>query len=233
MKKLLIIATVAGIITLAQSCSDVQRKPSRVYMPDMAYSVAVETYSDHSRLNDSNIFYNAKPVRGTVRRGEDVIYHYELLTDTTGTYNKSAELKNPLPAMDTLQAVEAERLYLVNCAICHGPKLNGMGPLHARSDGTDGPYTPAPANFVDPNYQSGRIYNMPEGTMFHSITYGKNLMGSYASQVTPKQRWMIVSYIKAKQHEAAAAAPATTAAPAAGTPAPMGAAPASGQAMKK
>jgi hypothetical protein len=55
--------------------------------------------------------------------------------------------------------------------------------------------------------------------MFHSITYGKNLMGSYASQVTPKQRWMIISYIKSKQHAAkssAAAAPATAGAAPAG-----------------
>jgi hypothetical protein len=40
---------------------------------------------------------------------------------------------------------------------------------------------------------------MAEGTMFYSITYGKNLMGSYASQVSPKQRWMIIHYIKSKQ----------------------------------
>ena len=35
--------------------------------------------------------------------------------------------------------------------------------------------------------------------MFYSITYGKNMMGSYASQLTDKQRWMIIHYIKAQQ----------------------------------
>ena len=40
---------------------------------------------------------------------------------------------------------------------------------------------------------------MTEGTMFHYITYGKNAMGSYASQLSTKQRWMIVHYIKEKQ----------------------------------
>jgi mono/diheme cytochrome c family protein len=205
MKKLSIIAIVTAVIILAQSCSDVKRKPNRVYMPDMAYSVAVETYADHSQLGDSGIFYNAKPVAGTVKRGEDG-YHYELLTDTTGTYNTSSSLKSPLPAMDKVQMVEAERLYLVNCGICHGKGLKGDGPLHTRSDGSDGPYTAAPANFIDPGYQSGKYYAMSEGTMFHSITYGKNMMGSYASQVTPKQRWMIISYIKSKQAKPAAAA---------------------------
>jgi mono/diheme cytochrome c family protein len=219
MKKLLIIAIVSAGILILQGCSDIQRKPSRVYMPDMGYSVAYETYADHSKLADSGVFYNARPVPGTVKRGEAVAFHYEMLTDTTGTYDKSAAMKNPIASLDKADAVEAERLYLVNCGVCHGPKLDGKGPLHVRSDGTDGPYTAAPANFVDPNYQSGRIYNMPEGTMFHSITYGKNLMGSYASQVTPKQRWMIISYIKSKQQAAkssAAAAPATAGAAPAG-----------------
>jgi mono/diheme cytochrome c family protein len=197
MKKLFIITIVIAGIALVQSCSDIKRKPSRVYMPDMAYSVAYETYADQSRLKDSNIFYNSTPVAGTVKRGDDV--HYEILKDTTGAYNVSANLKNPLGPLDTMQMVEAERLYLVNCGICHGPKLDGNGPLY--KDGA-GPYTAKPANLA-----AGPLYiAMAEGTMFHSVTYGKNMMGSYASQVTPKQRWMIVSYIKSKQVKPAAAA---------------------------
>ena len=197
MKKLSIIAIVTATVILVQSCSDVKRNPSRVYMPDMAYSRAYETYADHSNLKDSGIFYNNRPVNGTIKRGD--VYHYEILKDTTGTYNTSGNLKNPLGKLDTVQMIEAERLYLVNCGICHGQKLDGKGPLHVRSNGTDGPYSPAPANFIDPAAGGGKYYAMAEGTMFHSITYGKNLMGSYASQVSPKQRWMIVSYIKSKQ----------------------------------
>ena len=209
MKKLSIIAIVTAGIILTQSCSDVKRKPSRVYMPDMAYSVAVETYSDHSRLADSGIFYNARPVAGTVKRGEEA--HYELLKDTTGTYNTSSNLRNPLAPLDKDQMLEAERLFLVNCGVCHGQKLDGNGPLY--KDGS-GPYAAKPANLSG---SDAKYAAMSEGTMFHSVTYGKNMMGSYASQVSPKQRWMIISYIKAKQGGAAtpAAAPATTA-PAAG-----------------
>jgi mono/diheme cytochrome c family protein len=200
MKKLFIITIVIAGISLVESCSDVKRKPSRVYMPDMAYSVAYETYADHSRLNDSGIFYNSTPVAGTVKRGDDA--HYEILKDTTGAYNVSANLKSPLAPLDSAQMLESERLYLVNCGICHGTKLDGNGPLY--KDG-NGPYTAKPANLA-----SGPLYTvMAEGTMFHSITYGKNMMGSYASQVSPKQRWMIVSYIKSKQVKPAASASGT------------------------
>ena len=62
--------------------------------------------------------------------------------------------------------VEAERLYLVNCAICHGSKLDGNGPLY---NGGKGPFSAAPKNLVD---EVGK--KITEGTIFHVITYGKN-----------------------------------------------------------
>jgi hypothetical protein len=46
--------------------------------------------------------------------------------------------------------------------------------------------------------------------MFYSVTYGKNKMGSYASQMSRKQRWMVIKYIKNKQ-KAKTAAPAVPA----------------------
>jgi mono/diheme cytochrome c family protein len=49
---------------------------------------------------------------------------------------------------------------------------------------------------------------MAEGTMFHSLTYGKNAMGSYASQLSTKQRWMVITYVKSKQGAKAAPAAA-------------------------
>jgi mono/diheme cytochrome c family protein len=100
---------------------------------------------------------------------------------------------------------ETERLYLINCGICHGTKLNGNGPLY--KDG-NGPFAAKPAALVgDAKYEA-----MPEGQMFYSVAYGKNLMGSYASQLSRKQRWMVIKYIKMTQAKAkAAAAPAAAA----------------------
>jgi hypothetical protein len=51
--------------------------------------------------------------------------------------------------------------------------------------------------------------------MFHSITWGKNSMGSYAAQITPQQRWEVICYIQEFQEKGqAAAAPAAPATPA-------------------
>jgi hypothetical protein len=63
-------------------------------------------------------------------------------------------------------------------------------------NGGSGKYPAAPANFKDAKY-----INMPVGTMYHAIMYGKNLMGSYASQLDEKQRWMVLAYIKKVQAE--------------------------------
>ncbi|OYY12577.1 MAG: quinol:cytochrome C oxidoreductase, partial [Sphingobacteriia bacterium 35-40-8] len=204
MKKLAIIMVFSAAVGM-MSCSDVQRTPGHVYMPDMAYSRAYETYADHSFLTAEGINYNNMPVPGTISREEDLPFPIakDKPGDTTN-YHASREVKSPLDSLTASDAAEAERLYLINCGICHGPKLNGNGPLY--NDGK-GPYPVAPKNLVaDPI-----VSVMPEGQIFYSVEYGKNTMGSYASQLSRKQRWMVIRYIKNKQLEAkAAAAPAAT-----------------------
>ncbi|NJO24989.1 MAG: cytochrome c [Bacteroidia bacterium] len=140
-------------------------------------------------LGKDKIFYNALPVEGTVAVDEMPGYPYK--NDSLG-YVLSANVINPLPALNADDIKEAERLYLVNCGICHGTKLDGNGPLW--KDG-DGPYSAAPRNLLTDPITA----NMADGTMFHSITYGRNMMGSYASQLSSKQRWMVIHYIKSKK----------------------------------
>lgn len=206
--QLIISLIIAGLVITG--CSDVRRNPGRVYIPDMGYSRAYETYAARDSnifTTDTNeagrkIFYNNMPVAGTIARGE--IEPFFLAKDAPGdttNYVASKQITNPLANLDAAQMKEAERLYLINCGICHGPKLDGNGPLY--KDGT-GPFPSAPANFVG----NDKYKTMPEGQMFYSVTFGKNLMGSYASQLTRTQRWMVISYIKSKQ--GAATKPAAT-----------------------
>lgn len=211
MKKLSIIVVLVLAI-VAWSCSDTSRDPGKAYMPDMAYSRAVESYTPLDTFKALGINYNAQPVPGTIKRGE--LFPFPIAHDKQGdtaNYVASKQVPNPITTMTPDQTKEAERLYLINCGICHGAKLDGNGVLHKRSDGTDGPYAAAPANLL-----SGANYvKMPAGQMMYSVTYGKNLMGSYASQLSTTQRWMIIAYVKAKQAEeaggsAADAKPAAT-----------------------
>lgn len=207
MKKLSIITVLSAAVVIV-SCSDVKRTPGKIYMPDMAYSRAYETYADHSNLAEKGIHYTAMPVAGTISREEEMPFH--LTKDAPGdsaNYVASKLVKNPIDSMSAKDTEEAERLYQINCGICHGNKLNGNGPLY--KDG-NGPYAAKPATLVgDAKYEA-----MPDGQMFYSVAYGKNMMGSYASQLSRKQRWMVIRYIKNKQSAAKAtpaAAPAAAA----------------------
>jgi mono/diheme cytochrome c family protein len=198
MRKLTIISFVTlAMLVVAVGCSDVRRKPGKVYMPDMAYSRAYETYSASPVFADGQT--NREPVAGTVKRGDTYPFHLSMdKAGDTANYYASRAVRNPLPAMNEADMKEAERLYLINCGICHGAKLDGNGPLY---NGGDGPYPAKPATLVgDAKYE-----NMPEGQMYYSVTYGKNLMGGYAAQLESKQRWMVIAYIKNKQKPAAAA----------------------------
>jgi mono/diheme cytochrome c family protein len=191
--KLHIAGCIAGILILSSCSEEVKREPGTIYMPDMAYSRAYETYADHSNLDAKGIFFNNMPVAGTVSRSQDYVYH--IPKDSAGSetqYQASAAVPNPVQMLNDDEMLETKRLYLVNCAICHGAKLDGNGPLW--KDG-NGPYPAKPATLKgDAKYQ-----DMTEGMMFYSLTYGRNLMGSYASQLTPRQRWNIIHYIKVEQ----------------------------------
>jgi len=178
MKKLAIISVFSISALGVVSCGG-NSKPGLDYMPDMKNSRAYETYADHANLSDKGVFYNNRPVAGTVSRGEELPYH--LTNDSTG-YAQSAGVADPLPKLNDTEMQEAERLYLINCAICHGTALDGNGPLYK---GGNGPFAAKPANLAgDP-----KIVALQEGTLYHVMTYGKNLMGSYASQLNRKQRW--------------------------------------------
>ena len=190
---------IAFVALATVSCNDIKRTPGSVYMPDMAYSRAYETYADHSNLAEKGINYNNLPVAGTLARGKEMPFPYakDAVGDTTN-YVASKSVVNPIDSLSKKDLAETERLYLINCGICHGATLNGNGPLY--KDG-NGPYAAKPATLVgDAKYE-----NMPAGQMFYSVAYGKNLMGSYASQLSRHQRWMIIKYIKNKQAAAKAA----------------------------
>lgn len=198
MKKLLIITSFLAATVSFISCGGAHgNDPGDIYMPDMTYSRAYETYGynnvhgEYDTLKARRIHYTATPVSGTIARG-DMASNTTISGDSG--YVKSTSVANPLASINLspTQMKEAERIYLVNCAICHGSKLDGNGPLWK---GGDGPYPAAPRNLLD-DYSKA----LADGQMYQVITHGKGLMGSYASQLHPEQRWWVVNYIRSKQN---------------------------------
>lgn len=210
MKKIAIISTLILTTAVVFISCDSKREPGKVYMPDMAYSRAYETYAQRdtnfslTRIDAETkhlIYYNGQPVPGTIKRGDlfpvSVAPNNTVgLIDSNALINLSSLLKNPLPPLSKPDSLEASRLFNINCAVCHGAKAENNGPVAPKIGGVKSIVA------ASPGYSDGRI--------FYVMTYGQNNMGSYASQLDKKQRWMIVQYIRSLEPKTAPATPAAS-----------------------
>jgi len=224
----LILALVVAIIIL-ESCGRAEGNfTGTEFMPDMAHSVAYEanyynyyylnTWDDESVFKLKDLSNPREPVPGTVARGY-IGYASGSMGKTdalvNGTYNNNAIktppngsvpyyygdndeeraraiaeiIENPFP-ITTAGLESGKELYTYFCGICHGEKGDGAGYL-AR-DGS--PYPAAPANFLLPTFR-----DTSNGVYYHSIMYGKNVMGGYADKISYEERWQIIHYIRALQ----------------------------------
>jgi cytochrome c len=165
-------------------------------MPDMYRSPSYETYSANPNFSDS--MTARQPVAGTIARGDAIFTDYDRLPYTypntpEGYEEAGTKVHNPLEN-NAVNLAEGKRLYENYCTHCHGETGQGDG-LVAQRNG------PKP-----PPYNGDQLKNLPEGKMFHTITYGKIMMGSHASQLTPTQRWKIIFYVKTLQNPGGVAA---------------------------
>jgi mono/diheme cytochrome c family protein len=205
--KLFTAITVISASVVLVSCDRDKEDTGRIYMPDMAYSRAVESYAlldsakftnDPSHLG-KEIFYNSKPVEGTISVGEIEPFAAPLSDSAGGLYTISNATKNPLPPLAGKDSAEAARLFNINCGICHGSEGGNNGPVSTKVGGVKSIVAESP------KYSDGRI--------FHVLNYGQGNMGSYASQLSRKQRWMIIQYIRTLEPKPEGGAVATTPAP--------------------
>ncbi len=87
-----------------------------------------------------------------------------------------------------------EQRYNINCAICHGTSGNGKG-VTSKYGILTAFNLQQPGNNDPANAAAFRA----DGAIFDVITNGKGLMGSYGGNITVRDRWAIVAYIRALQ----------------------------------
>lgn len=191
--------------------------PGYEYMPDMGHSVANEanvynyyylnTWDEESVKSLKELSMPRNPVAGTIPRGYagsvapsdhgftaipsngSVPYYYEN-TDDERARAASEIIDNPFPITEAGLA-KGKELYDIFCATCHGEKGDGNGYL-VRENG--GVYPAAPANFLLDTFivsTNGRYY--------HSIMFGKGVMGSYKDKLSYEERWQVIHYIHSIQ----------------------------------
>lgn len=179
--KSIVVASLIGLSLAACNSGDMRRNPGKTYAPDMTYSRAYDAYTANPNFADSQT--SRLPVPGTIAIGHALPEH--LMEGDTNAYKTFTTSMR----FSEAEVAEGGRLFNIYCAICHGANLDGQGPLYA-----SGKFAAMPANLKDAKY-----LHMPVGTMYAAIKYGKNAMGSYASQLDVKQRWQVIAYIKKTQ----------------------------------
>jgi hypothetical protein len=169
------VAVAIGGLVLVTSCGEDSRGVE--YMPDMYRGPAVETYQP---LGEDGHISAMKPVEGTMPRG--FMAYQEFAADQAGYDAAKEGLKMPANfPKDEKTMEEAATLYAIFCGHCHGVKGDGKGILVERE------------KFLGVPSYADRDINA--GTIFHVVTYGKGVMGSHASQLTPKERWMVTNHV--------------------------------------
>ena len=199
MPKNTIIPVAAAITMMFASCVNDPDSPGLEYMPDMYRSPAVEAYVDYGEdpyyvteefaASQRNTPSARLPVEGTISfSGEDKAFNlpYPYPNTPEGYEAAGAELMSPIASSEENIAAGAI-LYGQMCTQCHGAEGKGDGAI-SRNGHIAG----------IPDY-STKLKDLPEGKMYHTLQYGKGLMGSHASQLSQKERWLIIEYIKTLQ----------------------------------
>ena len=171
------IGVVLGLAALLVSCFD-KNEPNYQYMPNMYEPVGYEAYGKVDFLpNDQEAML---PPENTISRGW-IPYDYE---NTLEGKELARVMKSPLDSLakeDNLAV--GGQLYTIYCAICHGDKGDGQGTLVKREK-----------ILGVPKYDDV-ARNITVGTAYHTIHYGLNSMGSYASQMNTEEMWQVSEYV--------------------------------------
>lgn len=150
------------------------------YFPDMFYSPAYKTYSDHPVLPGGKTMQT--PPEGSIPVGFTP-YPYDNSAESRELAGK--ELAAPFKVSDELISQGKEK-YAIFCMHCHGAGGKGDGILY-----TSGKYLVKPSSLVE-----GEILNKSSGEIFHVITRGWGVMGAHVTLIRPEDRWKIVMYVE-------------------------------------
>lgn len=139
----------------------------------------------NSNPNNPHYMNMREPVVNTVARSADGYLPYRIHKDSAEYAGRV--LSNPLDSSGSVIA-EGKALYSIYCIACHGETGQGDGLVGKVFLGI-------------PAYNLGRVKELPEGQIFHTITHGRGRMMSHASQVSVDERWKITRYVQVLQNQ--------------------------------
>ena len=172
--------TYAILVTIALSactCEDID---------PMRRQPKYKAYQENPMFTDGRAMRT--PPEGTVSR-EHVLGSIEL---TEGGTEAQPVTKIPIPVDTALLKLGRSR-FEITCAACHG--ILGDGDSIVARNMSLRP----PVSLRGSPYSERSV-----GSYYRTITYGFGLMASYSSELSVRERWAVVAYIKALQRSQSA-----------------------------
>jgi len=93
----------------------------------------------------------------------------------------------PELGLDAALMERGRERFSITCAMCHGATATGNG------------ITKQYGLATVVTLQDDRIRKMADGEIFNTITNGKNTMMAYGSNLTVRDRWAVIAYLRALQ----------------------------------
>lgn len=179
-KRLSPILVACCLMLLFTSCDRKRNDKGYEYFPDMAHSLAYETYAPNLNLSAGQSML--LPAPNTIPM-EMMPYAYDATIKSREL--AARELTNQV-TLNEEALIRGKEQFIVFCAQCNGVSGNGDGFLY-----TSGKYNFKPASLL-----SDKMMASNDADIFHVITAGYQVMGAHGHMIRPDDRWKIALYVK-------------------------------------
>lgn len=175
-------------VAVLTSCHD-KRSRGLEYAPNMYEPIAYNPDQKNPNFADGKTAQ--LPPKGTNPVG---FARFDFPETREGYDAASASAVNPL-VKNKKNLEEGKQLYVAMCSPCHGTLGKGNGHIVEL-----GKFPAPPSYSTGVSSRGGAMKDLTDGKIYHTIQYGLNLMGSYASQLSPQERWKVVLYVHELQN---------------------------------
>jgi mono/diheme cytochrome c family protein len=193
-----LLLTIAAVAVLGFRGEKTTNEPWEIF-PDMVRQMKVRAQSPLNFFADGR--GPRMPVNGTVPIGYEMpkpqsigepeshsSAGFSVGTDYVDTGKMGNNWGTGIPVPVTPQLLQRGReRFNITCAMCHGATAAGNG------------ITKQYGLATVVTLQDDRIRGMADGEIFNTITNGKNTMMAYGSILTVRDRWAVITYLRALQ----------------------------------
>ena len=192
---LIFVLSTVAVVAIFGTRGNTSRKPPIEVFGDMDRQPKLRPQADSAFFSDGRA--SRLPPPGTIARGKPMVvgdqevYAFEDNPVNTGRIVGTTNYieVNPLPVTDRLMA-RGQNRFNIYCAPCHGPAGDGKSAVSKLG-------MAVVADLHDT--KTRRVVQQPDGQLFETITFGKNLMGAYGGIIPVEDRWAIIAYVRALQ----------------------------------